>query len=79
LTAQNHYLLYIPKGFAHGFQTLVDETEVFYQMSENYCPEAERGVRWNDPLLGIQWPDCGKRIISRRDLEYPDLKQWKKC
>jgi len=79
LTAQNRNMLYIPKGFAHGFQTLVDETEVFYQMSASYCPDAERGVRWNDPLLGIQWPACDKRIISRRDSEYPDLTQWKKC
>jgi dTDP-4-dehydrorhamnose 3,5-epimerase len=73
LTAQNRRLLYIPKGFAHGFQTLVDDTEVFYQISEHYCPESARGVRWNDPLLGIQWPACDKRVISARDQEYPNL------
>jgi dTDP-4-dehydrorhamnose 3,5-epimerase len=78
LTAHNHYMLYIPKGFAHGFQTLLDETDVFYQMSANHCPEAERGVRWNDSLLEIHWPACARRIISQRDSEYPDLTPWKR-
>jgi dTDP-4-dehydrorhamnose 3,5-epimerase len=73
LTAHNRRLLYIPEGFAHGFQTLVDDTEVLYQVSEYYCPEAARGVKWNDPLLGIQWPACDKRVISSRDQEFPDL------
>ncbi len=55
LTAENHRALYIPQDFAHGFQTLVDNTEVFYQMSEFYHPECTRGVRWNDPAFGVEW------------------------
>lgn len=72
LTAGNYRMLYIPQRFAHGFQTLEDETEMFYQMSESYAPEAARGFRWNDPRLGIAWPDAD-RIISKRDKEYADL------
>lgn len=56
LAAENRAALYIPKGFAHGFQTLVDDTEVFYQMSEFYAPESARGFRWDDPQFGITWP-----------------------
>jgi len=56
LTAENHKILYIPEGFAHGFQTLEDNTEVFYQMSEFYHPECARGIRWNDPTFNIKWP-----------------------
>ncbi|MFC1844698.1 dTDP-4-dehydrorhamnose 3,5-epimerase [Thermodesulfobacteriota bacterium] len=56
LTAQNRKMLYVPEGFAHGFQTLVDNTEVFYQMSEFYYPEYSKGIKWNDPILGIKWP-----------------------
>jgi dTDP-4-dehydrorhamnose 3,5-epimerase len=72
LTAQNHHMLYIPEGFAHGFQTLEDHTEVSYQMSQYYASKYARGVRWNDPAFGIQWPD-DVRIISDRDLHYPDF------
>ena len=73
LTAQNHLMLYIPTGFAHGFQTLRDDTEVLYQMASYYVPESGRGVRWNDPAFGIQWPD-DERIIIARDNEYPDFR-----
>jgi dTDP-4-dehydrorhamnose 3,5-epimerase len=66
-------MLYIPEGFAHGFQTLQDDTEVFYQMSHAYVPEAARGVRWNDPAFAIHWPD-GPRTISARDQHYPDFR-----
>jgi dTDP-4-dehydrorhamnose 3,5-epimerase len=62
----------VPEGFAHGFQTLEDDTEVFYQMSEFYSPEHARGVRWNDPAFGISWPD-DDRTISTRDRSYPDF------
>lgn len=73
LTAENSRMLYIPKGFAHGFQTMEDDTEVFYQMSEFYAPESARGVRWNDPLFKINWPDA-ERTISAKDQKYEDAK-----
>ncbi len=69
LNADNHRTIYIPEGFAHGFQTLMDDVEVFYQMSEFYAPECARGVRWDDPAFGIVWPD-DKRIISEKDMNY---------
>lgn len=72
LSADNGRMLYIPEGFAHGFQTLDDDTEVFYQMSQFYVPEYARGVRWNDPVFGIDWP-AGDRIILERDQCYPDF------
>lgn len=56
LTSDNRKMLYIPEGFAHGFQTLEDNTEVFYQMSEYYHPENAKGIRWNDPTIDITWP-----------------------
>jgi dTDP-4-dehydrorhamnose 3,5-epimerase len=61
----------VPRGFAHGFQTLQDDTEVLYQMSESYAPEYGRGARWNDPLLGIAWP-LAVSAISDKDAGYPD-------
>ena len=66
--------LYVPEGFAHGFQTLEDDTTVFYQMSEFYHPECARGVRWDDPSFGIQWL-LPVKIISKKDLSYEDLKK----
>jgi len=72
LTAENHRALYVPEGFAHGFLTLADESEVLYQMSEFYHPDASRGVRWNDPVFGIAWPAV-PRVISDRDSRYPDF------
>ena len=74
LTAENGTALYIPEGFAHGFQTLKDDTEVFYQMSQVYAPECARGVRWNDPAFGIEWPPAD-RIMVERDERYPDFRQ----
>ena len=74
LTEDNGKTLYVPKGFAHGFQTLEDNTEVFYQMSDFYVPEGARGVRWNDPLFGIKWP-IPVRKISKRDQEFPDSRR----
>jgi len=73
LTADNHRALYIPEGFAHGFMTLEDNSEVFYQMSAYYEPTAARGVRWNDPIFGIDWP-LPVSVISTRDREYPDFR-----
>lgn len=72
LTGDNRRMLYIPKGCAHGFQTLEDNTEVFYQMSEFHHPEFACGIRWNDPLFGIQWPSGVQAILSERDLRWPD-------
>jgi dTDP-4-dehydrorhamnose 3,5-epimerase len=70
LTEDNRRMLYIPEGFAHGFQTLEDNTEVFYQISEFYHPESARGVRWDDPAFGIDWPPEDQRVISARDQDY---------
>lgn len=72
LSAANRHMIYIPEGFAHGFLTLEDKTEILYQMSEFYHPELSRGVRWNDPAFEIVWP--GKiEVISDRDKNYPDF------
>ena len=65
-------MLYIPENFAHGFQTLEDDTEVFYQMSESYHAESARGLRWNDRAFNIRWP-AGDRIVSQRDQTFPDF------
>lgn len=65
LTSANRKMIYVPEGFAHGFQTLTDNTEVFYQMSEFYAPESARGVRWNDPQFNIVWPDDERKICFR--------------
>jgi dTDP-4-dehydrorhamnose 3,5-epimerase len=72
LTADNRRMLFIPQGFAHGFQTLAHDTEVFYQMSQFYAPEYARGVRWDDPAFGVSWP-AEKRVISKRDQGFPDF------
>jgi dTDP-4-dehydrorhamnose 3,5-epimerase len=73
LTAEDRKALYIPAGFAHGFQTLEDDTEVLYQISEFYSPEHSRGVRWDDPAFQIAWPP-DDRTMSERDRSYPDLR-----
>lgn len=72
LDEQSGTMVYIPAGFAHGFQTLADDTEVFYQMSQVYSAEHARGVRWNDPAFGISWPEA-ERMIIERDRNYPDF------
>lgn len=71
LSARSRTAIYIPEGFAHGFETLEDETEVLYLMSAFYAPESARGVRWNDPLFSIQWP-TQPQYIADRDQQYPD-------
>ena len=73
LRAENYTMLYVPEGFAHGFQTLENNTTVYYQMFEFYHPESARGVRWNDPAFGITWP-LQPSIISKKDQSYPDFK-----
>jgi len=74
LTPDNGRELLVPKGFAHGFQTLADATEVHYQMSYPFVPGAGRGVRWDDPAFGIEWPAAERRVISERDATYPDFR-----
>jgi dTDP-4-dehydrorhamnose 3,5-epimerase len=73
LTADNGLALYVPEMVAHGFQTLEDASDVLYQMSEFHAPECARGVRWDDPAFGIQWPE-GPRTLSERDATYPDFR-----
>lgn len=70
LTELNHKMLYVPEGFAHGFQTLEENSEVFYQMSQEYMPEYARGKLWNDPIFNISWP-IKSPIISDKDRQWP--------
>jgi dTDP-4-dehydrorhamnose 3,5-epimerase len=72
LSASNRKMIYVPEGFAHGFQTLEDDTEVFYQMSVPFFPEAAGGVRWNDPAFAIEWP-LEVSAISEGDRSHPDF------
>lgn len=74
LTQENRKTLYIPERFAHGFLTLDDKTEVFYQMSEEYKPDGASGVKFDDPIFNIQWPPLNELIISDRDKAWPDFK-----
>ena len=73
LTSENRQMLYVPEGFAHGFQTLIDDTEISYQVSASYQPDYARGVRWNDPVFGIEWP-ISHPILSARDRAFADHK-----
>jgi len=73
LSANNYRMLYVPEGFAHGFQTLTDNTDVFYQMSEFYYPEFARGLRWDDPQIGVEWPIADTIIMSPKDRNYRDF------
>jgi dTDP-4-dehydrorhamnose 3,5-epimerase len=75
LSAENHKMLYIPEGFAHGFQTLEDNTEVFYQMSDFYHPESARGLRWDDPMFAIVWALTENLVISLKDRQYSLFEQ----
>lgn len=70
LSAENGHSLYIPPGCAHGYQTLTDDTEIFYQMTESYVPDLARGVRWNDPAFAIDWP-LPDPLLSNRDHTHP--------
>jgi dTDP-4-dehydrorhamnose 3,5-epimerase len=73
LTADNRRMFYIPGNMGHGFQTLEDDTEVFYQVSTAFRPDASSGLRWDDPAFGIEWPLPDERIIVARDSSYPDF------
>lgn len=72
LSAQNGRMMYCPKGFAHGFISLTDVAEAFYLVTEPYCPQFERGLRWNDPAIGIQWP-IEPNIITEKDANHRDF------
>jgi len=72
LSVENRKMFYVPEGYAHGFQTLADGTELFYQMSKAYAPLAARGIRWDDPAIGISWP-MKPLVVSARDRSYPAL------
>ncbi|HXA02450.1 MAG TPA: dTDP-4-dehydrorhamnose 3,5-epimerase [Cytophagaceae bacterium] len=73
LSDENSKMLYVPEFFAHGFITLVENSEVFYQVSNLYSPGNERGIRWNDPLFNIKWPSTNP-ILSEKDSHHPDFK-----
>ncbi len=72
LTADNSRMLYVPEGFAHGYQTLTDDTELFYLVSQFYTPQAEQGVRWNDARFNISWPIVAGALLSDKDQNWPD-------
>ena len=72
LSAANGRTLYVPEGFAHGYQTLEDGTEALYQMSQFHAPQAAGGARWDDPAFAIEWPPAERRIMSERDANWPD-------
>jgi dTDP-4-dehydrorhamnose 3,5-epimerase len=73
LRPESGQMLYIPEGFAHGYQALADDTEVTYQVSASYAPQAERGVRWDDPCFGIEWPIVDGVILSEKDRAWLDF------
>jgi dTDP-4-dehydrorhamnose 3,5-epimerase len=72
LTEDNRRMLYVPEGFAHGYQTLVDDTEVFYPVSQFYTPGAERGMRWDDPAFAVEWPVTENLTVSEKDKSWPE-------
>lgn len=72
LTAENRKMMYVPKGFAHGFMSLTDDTEIIYPVSAAYAPESERGLRWDDPAIGINWP-MAVQEVSQKDQTWNDL------
>jgi dTDP-4-dehydrorhamnose 3,5-epimerase len=72
LDAERRRMVFVPEGCAHGFQTITDWAEVFYQVSGPYVPEAATGVRWDDPTFGIEWPHADRRIMSENDSSWPD-------
>jgi len=73
LTEDNYQMLYVPQNFAHGYQTLTDNAEVFYPTSQFYTPQAEGGIRWDDPTFTIEWPVMPPPVISEKDGNWPDF------
>lgn len=78
LTQENRLMLYVPGDMAHGFQALEDDTEVFYQVSEVYTPDANMGYPWNDPAFDIKWPLPNERILNKRDESYLEIHYFRK-
>jgi len=72
LSEQNHRLLYVPEGFAHGFYVLSNEADVLYKVNQEYSPENERGIIWNDPTVGVKWPS-NNPVVIEKDLELPTI------
>jgi dTDP-4-dehydrorhamnose 3,5-epimerase len=75
LTSDNKWMLYVPEGFAHGFCVLSDEADFYYKCSDYYNPDGERGIAWNDPDIGIEWPVSDPPVLSERDSRLPRLKE----
>lgn len=73
LSQENRFALFVPGGFAHGFQTLRDDSEVYYEVTKPYAPASSFGIRWNDPAFNIDWPEATERIMVPRDRDYPDF------
>ncbi|MCB8976629.1 MAG: dTDP-4-dehydrorhamnose 3,5-epimerase [Ardenticatenaceae bacterium] len=73
LTAENRKMIYIPGDFAHGYQTLADDSEVYYQVGQFYAPDFEQGIQWDDPALNIKWPDPSNPILSEKDKMWPEF------
>jgi dTDP-4-dehydrorhamnose 3,5-epimerase len=78
LTAENGHMLYIPKGCFHGYLTLCDQAKILYLVTGNYHPKAEMGLLWNDPAIGIEWPDLGTGdfLVSEKDQQWPTFAEW---
>jgi dTDP-4-dehydrorhamnose 3,5-epimerase len=72
LSSENHHLLYVPAGFAHGFCTLSDDADVVYKVTAEYAPADDRGIRWNDPVIGVDWP-IDEPLLSPKDAALPNL------
>lgn len=73
ISAENRKMVYIPGEFAHGYMTLADKTEVYYQVAQYYAPEYERGIRWDDPAFQIEWPVVSEMVLSAKDKAWPDF------
>jgi dTDP-4-dehydrorhamnose 3,5-epimerase len=73
LSSENRKMLYVPENFAHGYLTLTDNTELFYQVSDFYSPESESGIRWNDRTVNIKWPQTNDLIMTDKDKNWPDF------
>jgi dTDP-4-dehydrorhamnose 3,5-epimerase len=73
LSSENRKMLYVPENYAHGYLTLEDNSEVFYQVSQFYSPGSERGIRWDDPAVNVKWPAISNLIISEKDKTWPDF------